>query len=336
MTHLLLLSHNDSCLSYPISVTSSIQLATCSEQQQSITGATCESHEPLFCGAAPRYQSGAMHAAAFPASGSTGSSLDAAWGAPPSQSSVPARAPASNQYMAPSHQMPHLAEPGSPSLSIARNQRSHHANKLCPLCSIFQPARPPLHSTVPCRHLRKASQPLQRSSCRSPAHRSSYCGTAERQAQIETGQAQVEEQVEASSRRKLSRIKCYISHAAPAPVEVRQAVFPISDGVLPHFASPSQIFARAPAMQVEPPSEEPQTPPPPVRQTLTVQESPDPLNLLSPNGHFSLWQQPSSAPHPPPPFPTNGPTPHPPLAPPPYDANMREHQLRQAHRGSRI
>lgn len=43
-------------------------------------------------------------------------------------------------------------------------------------------------------------------------------------------------------------------------------------------------------------SEEPTTPPPPpAAQTLSVQESPDPLNLLSPNGHLSLWQQPSAS-----------------------------------------
>ncbi|CDS02114.1 hypothetical protein [Sporisorium scitamineum] len=111
--------------------------------------------------------------------------------------------------------------------------------------------------------------------------------------------------------------------AAPSRPITSSAGFAIGNGPLPQFASPSQLFARPPATTanaVMPPpspafsvdplalrqSEEPQTPPPPMPQMLSVQESPDPLNLLSPNGRFSLWQNPSSSPLPPQPFATNG------------------------------
>ncbi|GAC94663.1 DNA repair and meiosis protein [Pseudozyma hubeiensis SY62] len=99
--------------------------------------------------------------------------------------------------------------------------------------------------------------------------------------------------------------------------------FAPSNTALPQYASPNQLFTRpqaaalpatlpppSPAFSFDPStqrrSEEPQTPPPPQHQMLSVQESPDPLNLLSPNGHFSLWQQPGGAPLPPQPFATNG------------------------------
>lgn len=53
-------------------------------------------------------------------------------------------------------------------------------------------------------------------------------------------------------------------------------------------------------------SQEPQTPPLRVHQMLSVQESPDPLNLLSPNAQFSLWQNLSSSSLPPQPLAHNG------------------------------
>ncbi|CBQ69573.1 related to proline-rich protein required for meiotic chromosome condensation and synapsis [Sporisorium reilianum SRZ2] len=220
--------------------------------------------------------------------------------------------------MGQSNSMPHLAEPGSPSLSVAKNS----------LNTSRQHAPPPLQSL----HSSSAS-----SSSTLDTAMSASPNVAPRQPNNASAlpSAHPMEQPKPKPIKRKSKptvsAETAASHASSRPI-TSSAGFAIGNGPLPQFASPSQPFARppatvasaampppSPAFSVDPlalrRSEEPQTPPPPQPQMLSVQESPDPLNVLSPNGHFSLWQHPGSSPLPTQPFATN-PSAHRPFLPP--------------------
>ncbi|SAM85354.1 related to proline-rich protein required for meiotic chromosome condensation and synapsis [Ustilago bromivora] len=249
---------------------------------------------------------------------SSGSSLDAAWGLRPSRAGTSTRAPASNEFMAPSQPMPHMAEPGSPSLLVARNHSLPSR----------QHAQPPMHSLASSS---SASSTLEMAVSASPKV-SSLPPQPPLQAPIKPATASSistsalpteKSKPKSVKRRWKPKMNAEAGPAmanAPLPAAANlqsNRGFQAADGALPQYALPSELFARAPCSQVMPPppptqsiapmgirrSKELQTPSPPppfASQTLSVQESPDPLNLLSPHAHFSLWQQQHSAPSPPP------------------------------------
>ncbi|KAJ9475705.1 Sister chromatid cohesion protein 2 [Pseudozyma hubeiensis] len=277
-----------------------------------------------------------VHADSYPAPPSSGSSLDAAWRAPYPRSSSSAQAPHSAQSMAHSRHIPHLIEPGSPTLSLAR--KSSHASPLHaqpPLPSLFGPSGSSTLDAAMSANPNVAPNPSMARSSASAPHPT------------------IQPQAHPKPVKRKSKPQLAAGPPQATPGDPFRGVMPSSSSSsassasgfatggagLPHFASPSQLFARpqaaapssaafpqpSPAVSIDPlamrHSEEPQTPPPPQHQMLSVQESPDPLNLLSPNGHFSLWQQPVGAPLPPQPFATNGAAHHR-LAAQQYDPTM--------------
>nr|CDI55652.1 related to proline-rich protein required for meiotic chromosome condensation and synapsis [Melanopsichium pennsylvanicum 4] len=261
-----------------------------------------------------------MQTGVYAASSSTGSSLDAAWGAPPSRSSTSARPlPPSAQSMGQSHHMPYLTEPSSPSLAVARNQTltpRHYAQPPPPQSLSSSSAASTLDTAMSASPNAVPRQPQPRTTDTAPASTAESAHPVARKPRKRKPKPKVN--VQGASAVPPNQPSHPIITSS-APDSRPGGGYPADDVKLRQYAAPSELFARAPSATTVPlsspkhsigpiamrHSEVPQTPPPPQAQTLSVQESPDPLNLLSPNGHFSLWQQPGVASLPTQPFADN-------------------------------